>query len=220
MSGEEMKVLGGWYSPFSFRVELALKLKGIPYEVIEQDLSNKSHLLLEHNPVYKKIPVLVHNGKPISESLVILEYIDDISKSNPILPQHPYHRATARFWAKFVDDKFTEAIKGILVSSEEEEEKKQVEKAVEALEVLEKELKQKGTMFFGGDKIGLVDVTLGLLNNWVLAVEELAAVKTHEAERFPFIEKWRLNFIEQPCVKEILPQQDKLVQYLRNFRRA
>ncbi|KVF99584.1 Glutathione S-transferase, C-terminal-like protein, partial [Cynara cardunculus var. scolymus] len=93
---DEVKLYAVGGSPFVCRVKIALNLKGI---------NNKSADLLKYNPVHKKVPVLVHNGKSISESLVIVEYIDDVWKGVPILPQDPYEKAVARFWAKFIDEK-------------------------------------------------------------------------------------------------------------------
>lgn len=44
---------------------------------MEEDLSEKNRELLKYNPVRTKIPVLIHNSKPIAESQIILKYMDE-----------------------------------------------------------------------------------------------------------------------------------------------
>lgn len=102
-----VKLLGMKASPYGNRVQFSLNLKGIPYQIMEENLFNKSELLLASNPVHKKIPVLIHWDKPISESLVIVEYIDEFWSDRPcnILPSDPFDRAVQRFWAAYIDDK-------------------------------------------------------------------------------------------------------------------
>ena len=109
--GEEqvaaVRVIGGWACYYAIRVYVALRLKGVEYEFLQEVVGNKSELLLRSNPVHKKIPVLLHHGKPISESLVIVQYVDEAwsSAAPAILPADPYTRAVHRFWAQYIDDK-------------------------------------------------------------------------------------------------------------------
>lgn len=107
MSETGVKLFGKLESPFVLRVELALKLKGVEYEYVYGPLPDVIARELKNNIVNEKDPVLIHDGKPIAESLVIIEYIDEIWKGTgrSILPTDPYERAVARFLAKYADDK-------------------------------------------------------------------------------------------------------------------
>jgi len=106
----QVKLLGSSLSPFVLRVCIALALKGIDYELIEEyPQIYKSELLLQSNPVHKKVPVLIHKGNPVCESMIIVQYIDEAwdTKAPFFMPKHPYDRSVIRFWAAFVDDKVT-----------------------------------------------------------------------------------------------------------------
>ena len=107
-NNDQIVVLDFLPSPYGMRVRLAFAAKGIEHEGKEEEnlMEGKSSLLLQMNPVHKKIPVLIHNGKPICESLIIVECIDGLWKDKfPLLPSDPYQRAQAKFWAHFIDNK-------------------------------------------------------------------------------------------------------------------
>ncbi|XP_010279540.1 PREDICTED: probable glutathione S-transferase isoform X1 [Nelumbo nucifera] len=213
---EEVKLIGAWISPFSLRVELALKLKGVQYEYIDEDLSNKSPLLLKYNPIHKKVPVLLHNGKPIAESTVILEYIDETWKGYHLLPEDPYERAMTRFWVKFIDEKCIEAIwKACWI--EERKQEKAIEEAKETLKILENELK-KGRKFFAGDNIGFVDIAAIFIAFWVGVLQEVVGISLMDEEKFPVLHKWIEEFINCDVVGENLPPRDKLFAYYQGHK--
>ena len=104
--GDKVHLLDFWASPFCGRVKIALEEKGVQHVVSEEDLFGcKSELLLKTNPIHQKVPVLLHNDKPVLESANIVSYIDEVWPSNPLLPTCAYARAQARFWADFIDKK-------------------------------------------------------------------------------------------------------------------
>ncbi|XP_059653471.1 probable glutathione S-transferase [Cornus florida] len=210
---DEVKLLGVRGSPFSCRVEIALKLKGVQYEFIEEEevYGKKSELLLKSNPVHKKIPVLFHNGKPICESVVILEYIDHTWKGHPILPKHPYDRAMARFWAKFIDDKCHTTIWKANWSKDKEKEEAMAE-GYELLKTLENEL--QGKRFFGGDDIGLVDIVANVLSLWAGVFQEISGTELLTREKFPVLFKWIDEYVNCSVITESLPPRDIIVGFL------
>ncbi|XVF65010.1 hypothetical protein PTKIN_Ptkin09bG0212300 [Pterospermum kingtungense] len=213
----EVKLHGFWPSPFSHRVIWALKIKGVDYEYVEEDLSNKSELLLKYNPVYKKIPVLVHGGKPIAESLIILEYIEETWPHNPLLPSDPYDKAMARFWIQFGVDKGPIFLK-LLHSTGGEDQENAAKDFLEVLKIIEeKALGDK--KFFGGDTINLVDIAYGNLAYWFKNLEEVLSIKLLEPSTLPRLSQWAQNFLEVPVIKETIPDHDKLLAYIRRVRK-
>ncbi|PSS33761.1 Glutathione S-transferase [Actinidia chinensis var. chinensis] len=212
-----IKLVGFWVSPFVLRVSWALKLKGVEYEYIEEDVFNKSPLLLELNPVHKKVPVLVHGHNVIVESFVILEYIDETWKQYPLLPQEPYDRANTRFWAKFAEEKLMRN-SWTAMCSQGEEKKLCLQSALEDLEKIEGELKGKGK-FFGGENLGYLDLVLGWITYLVPVWEEIGSMTILDPVKFPCITAWMQNFLNHPVIKEDLPPREKVDAYFQNQRK-
>ncbi|KAA8524948.1 hypothetical protein F0562_011414 [Nyssa sinensis] len=202
-------------SMFGMRVRIALAEKGIEYEYKEEDLANKSPLLLKMNPVYKKIPVLIHNGKPICESLIIVQYIDEVWKDKvPLLPSDPYQRSQARFWADYVDKKIYDGGNRILLTKGEEQEAAKKD-FIECLKVLEGALGDK--TYFGGDKLGFVDIALIPFYSWFYAYETCGNFSI-EAE-CPKLISWAKRCMEKESVSKSLAHPHKVNDYILQLKK-
>ncbi|XP_020222875.1 probable glutathione S-transferase [Cajanus cajan] len=214
----EVKLHGFWYSPFTLKVKWTLELKGIPYENIEEDRFNMSVQIFQYNPIYKRTPILVHDGKPLCESTIIVEYIDQIWPENPLFPIDSYERALARFWIKYADD-MVSAIRLLALSSNSEEQVKAIEKIWEHLRVVEDRcFNDHEKKFFGGDTINIVDIAFGSMVKFITVLEDALEVKILEYEKFPHFHLWYNNFKNVPIIKENLPDQDKMLAFLKFSR--
>ncbi|XP_004299365.1 PREDICTED: glutathione S-transferase U10-like [Fragaria vesca subsp. vesca] len=224
MEGESsVKLHEMWASTYSKRVELALKLKGIPYEYMEEDFTNKSQLLLKYNPVHKKVPVLVHDGKPIAESYIILEYIDETWKTGPkLFPEDPYERAKFRFWASFIQQQLFESFSRVVISQGQGEALEQAVKDVfERLGVFEEGMKEYlagGASFTNGENLGLLDILMVVTFSPHKVHEEVFGIKTMDPDRYPLLFSWITALNEHPLVKQISPPHDKLVELLQIYK--
>jgi glutathione S-transferase len=87
------------------KVRIALKEKGQEAKdhimTLRGDQYDPAYLELNPNGV---VPTLVHDGKPIIESSLILYYIDDAFPEPPLMPKHPYQRHRVRMYNKLIDE--------------------------------------------------------------------------------------------------------------------
>ena len=94
-----------WASSASRRVRLCLAEKGLDYESHIVDLARQQ----QHTPEYLAInpmgvvPALMHDGKTITESGTICEYLDEVFRDPPLRPADPYERAQMRNWIRHID---------------------------------------------------------------------------------------------------------------------
>jgi glutathione S-transferase len=88
------------------KVRLALYEKGLEWtgrylDILKGDQFDPAYLRLNPKAV---VPTLVHDGRVITESTVICEYIDETWRNPPLTPAEPLGRARMRLWTKAVDE--------------------------------------------------------------------------------------------------------------------
>jgi maleylacetoacetate isomerase len=95
----QFKLFGFWRSSAAFRVRVALNLKGLSAHEQNIDLDageQRSAEFLKISPL-GSLPALVAEGhEPLTQSLSILEFLDELQPSPPLLPSDLYGRARVR----------------------------------------------------------------------------------------------------------------------------
>lgn len=95
-----LKLYSYFRSSASFRVRIALELKKLPYEYESVHLLKDGGMQLK--PAYRAlnadavVPTLMVDGKPLIQSMAIIEYLDETHPEPPLLPSDPLDRAIVR----------------------------------------------------------------------------------------------------------------------------
>jgi maleylacetoacetate isomerase len=93
-----------WRSSAAYRVRIALGMKGIVWRAVPVDLLAKGHKAPAHlarNP-QGLVPVLDIDGLTLTQSVAIVEYLDETRPDPPLLPQDPAGRARVRALAHVI----------------------------------------------------------------------------------------------------------------------
>ncbi|MGQ3027516.1 MAG: glutathione S-transferase family protein [Ferrovibrionaceae bacterium] len=93
-------------SPCGEKVRFALMEKGLPFRLVDIDLSRKANLAPDYLRLNPKgfVPTLVVGNDVLNESTVINEYLDEVFPDVPLKAATPGARAEMRLWTKLVDE--------------------------------------------------------------------------------------------------------------------
>jgi maleylacetoacetate isomerase len=97
---EGVKLYGYFRSSATYRVRIALNLKGIPWQAELVDLRPPANA--QHTAGFRAlnpeglIPVVTDGAQILTQSLAIIEYLEETRPEPPLLPREPYARAEVR----------------------------------------------------------------------------------------------------------------------------
>jgi glutathione S-transferase len=187
--------------PYVERSRIVLLEKVVPHEVTFIDLADKPPWFLSISPM-GKVPVLLVDGRPIFESMVINELLEELYPEPAMFPPDPLARAEARGWIVFCNDaampQAGAAMLAMAGGRGGEALSRPLAALREAFARVEERLGRGGGPFFLGGALGLVDAAWApLLRRW-RAAEEWGGARLLAG--FPRLEAWARAMLAHPSV--------------------
>jgi glutathione S-transferase len=174
--------------PYAARARIVLAEKGLEFEVVEIDLSDRPDWLYEKNPK-GRVPVIEEDdGWLLAESAVIMEYIEERYPEPALLAADPADRAAARLLI-FRDDDLTDPYYALRRGEDEAEERFEA-----VLARFDAALAERP--YLGGAEYGLADIAFV---PWFLRARDMLGV---DLDPFPAIADWLARLEARPAIAD------------------
>ena len=171
--------------PYCARVRIVLAEKGIEVEVVEIDLQDRPAWLYEKNAT-GRVPVVEEDGRPLPESAVIMEFLEERYPEPALLPSDPADRAFVRLLV-FRDDELTDPYYAVRRGEEGARETFDA-----ALGRLDTSLRERP--FLGGAEYGLGDIAYV---PWVVRARDMLGV---DLDGYPALVDWLARLEARPAI--------------------
>ena len=199
MSFENLKLISFNICPYVQRAMIVLNEKNISFDIEYIDLSAPPPWFYDVSPL-EKVPVLLVDGNPLFESMVICEYLDEITPGS-LYPADAFEKAQNRSWIEFGNQ-----ILGTTFDFLRTDDDKKFNHLKSALtdhfEVLEDEFNNGD--YFNGSDFSMIDVVYAPIFRYQKLISDYKDYGIFEDA--PNVKAWGERLLERPSVIKSVPE--------------
>ena len=212
MPAPSFKLISFTTCPYVQRANIVLNEKNISYDVEYIDLSAPPHWFYDVSPL-EKVPVLLVDEKPLFESMVICDYLDEVTP-NSLYPIDAFDKAQNRSWIEFGNEILTTTF-NFLHECDPKKFNHLKETIIDRFEILEEEFNNGN--YFNGDNFAMIDAVYAPIFSYHKLIAE---VKNYEIfEDAPNVKAWGDRLLERESVIKSVPDsyEEDIAKYFRNL---
>jgi glutathione S-transferase len=208
------------FCPYAQRSLLVAFAKGVPLDIVNVDLKDKPEWLFDKNPG-AKVPTIETAQGSLYESVLVSDYLDEVYPNRPLYPKDPFKKTLDRIWIENVTKVTGPFYKTVFAKGDQEKLKEALKDLVEGLQLFDKELKRRGTVFFAGNEApGMLDYMLWPWMERIPVLKiALPSALDYEAQKTQnsALEKWRQAMKIDSAVQAIFISPENHHLFMKSF---
>nr|AVR54955.1 glutathione s-transferase omega class 1 [Sitophilus oryzae] len=212
----KLRLYSNRFCPYSQRVILVLDAKKIAYDVVNINLYSKPEWYYDKSP-FGKVPALeLENGDVLYESLIIVDYLDEKYRAHHLHSQDPLQKAKDRL----LIEQFNRVVNAMykILSSIGRVNLDEDEAVANGLASFERELANRGTHFYGGNKPGMLDLMIWPWCERSEILKLFGNANLLKKDKYKRLLEWSRRMTEEPSVKRSMMDSDTHIKYLQSYR--
>ncbi len=211
MTIPKLKLISFPICPYVQRAVIILKEKDVPFDIEYINLASPPPWFYDISPM-EKVPVLLVDEKPLFESMVICEYIDDITPGS-MYPEDPFIKAQNRAWIEFGNDILSTTF-DFLRTDDQQKFNNCKSTLTDRFEILEEEF--NNGEYFNGSDFSMPDVVFAPIFRYHKRILEHNDYGFFEDA--PNVKAWGDRLLERPSVIQSVPEnyEERFIMFMKN----
>ncbi|KAF0308890.1 Pyrimidodiazepine synthase [Amphibalanus amphitrite] len=211
------------FCPYAQRTRLVLAAKGVPHEIVNINLKAKPEWYLAKSATGGKVPGLELDDHFATESLITCDLLEELYPQPALYPTDPWLKARDRLMVELFGSVSSLTYQMYRAMGDAQKIKQISEDFNTKLQIFEKELVERGTPFFFGDRPGMLDLMIWPWVERFPAARKLGVTSLPTGEMPPpppeikHFHEWVMRMTQHPEVKSCSVTTEDHMKFIKSF---